>query len=325
MIWLSWRQQRTETLIAAAVLVLVSALLIPTGLDMASAYHHDGLSACLGTHPRSGCDQVVQAFGERFRRAGELLGWFTLVPGLIGVLLAAPFVLELENRTYRLAWTQSITRRRWITSKLAITIAAALLAVLALTLLMVWWHGPLDRLQGRMENSVYDSEGIVPFGYVLFALGLALSVGAVWRRTVPALVVAFVGYFASRIFVDTWLRQRLVSPLTATWPAGPSGKAPDPAGLKHAWVITESPSDKLGHALSFSLEPGACLRQLGSQGKSIAQSCPAPHLVAYMHAVYQPASRFWLLQGIETGLFAGAALILILVAAWWTHERTGKG
>ena len=322
MIWVSWRQQRTETLIAAAVLALISALLIPTGLQMASAYHHDGLSACLGAHPSSVCNDTINRFGERFRHLGGLLGWFTLVPGLIGVLLAAPFVLELESGTYRLAWTQSITRRRWITTKLAITIGAALLAVLGLTLLMIWWHGPLDRVQGRMDNSVYDSEGTVPFGYVLLALGLALAVGAVWRRTVPALVVAFVGYFASRIFVDTWLRQRLVSPLTATWSAGPSGRVSGPAALNHAWVITESPSDKLGHPFSFSLKPGPCLQQLGSANKQVAPNCPSPHLAAYMHAVYQPASRFWLLQGIETGLFAGVGVVLILFAAWWTYQRT---
>lgn len=321
MIWVSWRQQRTETLIAGAVLVLVAALLIPTGLEMASAYHHDGLSACLGASPSSVCDQTIQSFGERFRHVGNLLAWFTLVPGMVGVLLAAPFVLDLENGTYRLAWTQSITRRRWITTKLAIALGAALLTVAGLTLLTVWWHGPLDRLQGRMDNSVYDSEGTVPFGYVLLALGLALAVGAVWRRAVPVLVVAFIGYLASRIFVDSWLRQRLVSPLKATWPAGPQGRAPDPAALKHAWVITESPSDKLGHPRLFSLKPGSCLEQLGSQGKHIAPNCPTPNLDAYMHAVYQPASRFWLLQGIETSLFAGTGLVLILFAAWWTHQR----
>ena len=118
------------------------------------------------------------------------------------------FVLELENGTYRLAWTQSITRRRWIATKLAAAIAVALLAALAMTLLITWWRTPLVHLQGRMDNSVFDFEGTVAAGYVLFALGLALAVGAVWRRTVPALVVAFVGYLASRIFVDTWLRQR---------------------------------------------------------------------------------------------------------------------
>jgi len=41
-----------------------------------------------------------------------------------------------------------------------------------------------------------------------------------------------------------------------------------------------------------------------------------------MHAVYQPASDFWPLQGLETALFGGVALILIAFAAWWTHQRT---
>jgi hypothetical protein len=40
-----------------------------------------------------------------------------------------------------------------------------------------------------------------------------------------------------------------------------------------------------------------------------------------MHAVFEPASRFWTLQGVETGIFAGAALAMILFAAWWTHQR----
>ena len=45
-IWVAWRQQRTETLIAVVVLALLAALLVPTGLEMASRYDHDGLSAC---------------------------------------------------------------------------------------------------------------------------------------------------------------------------------------------------------------------------------------------------------------------------------------
>src|SRR5881394_1970310 len=191
MFWASWRLQRTETLIAAGILALIAALLVRTGLNMASAYHHDGLSACLGQNPSDACDQAIHGFAARFDGLKNLLAWFTLVPGVIGVLFAAPFILELENGTTRLAWTQSITRRRWITCKLAVIVGVALVAVLVLTLAMTWWHAPFVRLHGRMESSVYDSEGIVPFAYTLFALGLALAVGAVWRRTVPAVIVGF--------------------------------------------------------------------------------------------------------------------------------------
>jgi hypothetical protein len=313
-IWVSWRQQRTETLIAVGLLALLAALLLPTGLRMAAAYDHDGLSACLGQHTSASCDQAIQSFTDRFESLGNLLAWFTLLPGLIGALIAAPFILELENGTFRLAWTQSITRGRWIASKLGMAVGTALLVALALTLLMTWWRTPFVHLSGRMDPSVFDSEGTVVFGYTLFALALATAVGVVWRRAVPALVVAFAGYFAARIFVDTWLRQRLVAPISATW-----GATGAPANFFHAWVLSERQSDKLGHPVS---PINSCVRVIGNHGKLINPNCLAKHGTGFTHAVYEPASNFWLLQGIETSLFAGVALVLLGFAAWWTHRRT---
>ena len=38
MIWVSWREQRTETLIAVGILAVVALLLVPTGIEMARAY-----------------------------------------------------------------------------------------------------------------------------------------------------------------------------------------------------------------------------------------------------------------------------------------------
>ena len=76
---------------------------------MANAFDRDGLSACLGANASEGCGSAIQSFITRYQWLDNLTSWFTLVPGLIGVLLAASFVLELENGTYRLAWTQSIT------------------------------------------------------------------------------------------------------------------------------------------------------------------------------------------------------------------------
>lgn len=316
MIWASWRQQRTETLIAVGILAVLAALAVPTGLEMASAYHHDGLSACLGVQTTDSCNEAIRSFTSRFESLGNLLAWVTIVPGLIGILLAAPFLLELENGTYRLAWTQSITRGRWILSKLSLAVGATVLAAVALTALMTWWRTPFAHLQGRMDTSVFDSEGTVVVGYALFALGLALLAGVIWRRAVPALIVAFAGYMAARIFVDTWLRQRFMSPLSAIWPI----TQPEPAKLNHAWILSQSPSDTFGHDAPPLF--GVCVRAIGSTRKLISPRCLAEHGAGYSHAVYHPASRFWAFQGIETSLFAGVALILIVVAAWWTHERT---
>ncbi len=124
MIWVGWRQQRTETLIAAG-----SSRCSPRCSSrrdhMASVYHHDGLAACLGANPSCGCDQAIVRFLLRFTACSSLSRLVHAGSGLVGVLLAAPFVLDLENGTYRLYWTQSITRRRWIVTKLGVGVAAA--------------------------------------------------------------------------------------------------------------------------------------------------------------------------------------------------------
>jgi hypothetical protein len=317
-IWTTWRQQRTETLIAAGILALLAALLIPTGLRMASAYNRDGLSACVA-HQTSGCHEAMAAFGNEFGTITSLVPWFNLIPGAIGILLAAPFILELENGTFRLAWTQSVTRRRWLAGKIGVTVAAALLAALLMTALTTWWRTPLDHLYGRMGTNVFDFEGIAGFGYVLFALGLSLAIGAVWRRTVPALIIGFAGYTVARILVQSWLRERYQAPLTSTWPMSKGFRGPN---LDRAWVLSEQPSNRAGHPWHQSLDViQLCSSGVGNGLRKIDPSCLARHGAGYNHAVYQPASRFWVFQGMETALFGGAAVVLILFAAWWVHER----
>ena len=52
-------------------------------------------------------------------RLGILL--LLVVPAIIGIFWGAPLVArELETGTYRLAWTQSVTRTRWLAVKLAV-------------------------------------------------------------------------------------------------------------------------------------------------------------------------------------------------------------
>jgi len=314
-IWVVWRRQRTETLVTAGLLVLLAAVLVPTGIEMASAFDRDGIAGCLVIEPNPACAQAIGSFNSRFDSLNSFIAWLTLVPGLVGVLLAAPLVLELEHRTHRLAWTQSISRARWLAGKLGLAVVVALAASLVFTLLVTWWRAPIVQLQGRMDQSVFDSQGTVVFGYTLFALGLAAAVGVVWRRAVASLIVGFVGYFAVRVFVDTWLRQRLLSPLATTYHT----LSDSPGRLGHAWILNEYPSDRAGHAVRVPF--GLCGPPPASGGKPQIGDCLAQHGV-FMHVVYHPASRFWALQGIETALFGGAALLLLAFAAWWTYRRT---
>jgi hypothetical protein len=308
MTWVNWRLQRTESLIAIGILVLLAVLLVPTGISMANAYHHDGLGSCLSLNIDPSCANKVGGFRARFQSLSDLANWFTLVPGLIGVLLAAPFVLDLENGTYRLAWTQSITRRRWLAGKIGLSVGSAVIAGTALTLLFTWWRTPVAHLDGRLETGIYDTTGIVPIGYTLFALGLALALGALWRRSAVSLAAAFVGYFAARILVDYKVRDHLVSAASATWRGNHQ-----PAALDNAHVIS----------ITGTLHGHPILSGGGFLGGGVKFAAPNSNH-AIFHAVYQPTSQFWQLQLTETALFVVLAVMLTGFAAWWTHERVSS-
>jgi hypothetical protein len=314
-IWLSWRQQRMETLITSAILALLAAAFVPAGMHLASVFAQQHVGRCVGRDTPA-CQAAIMDFTGRTGFADGLLssGWFNLIPGLIGVALAAPLLLDLENGTIRLAWTQTVTRRRWLSTKLALTLGTALLAAVAFSVLFTWYQRPLDRVYGRFDN--FDFQGVVPLAYVIFALGLALAVGVLLRRTAPAIVVGFAAYVGARIFVQSWLRQRFVTPLSATW--GPGSDTPKLFG-PHArdWILSELPSNRAGHPFTGnSIVLQSCSRSLGKGVKGLDPHCLARHGAGYTHAVWQPASRFWEFQGIETALFGGIALVLIAFAAW---------
>jgi hypothetical protein len=311
MIWLSWRLQRSETILAVVGLVLLAAIFVPAGLHLASAYTHYGIASCLDRQTRD-CMVSIGAFAEQGGALRGGLGWFNLLPGLIGVALAAPLIIELEQGTSVFAWTQGNTRARWLVAKLSLAVVTAVVAAVAYTLLISWARGPLDSVFGRFDNSVFDFEGIVPIAYFLFALGLGLALGVFWRRTAPAMVVAFLAYFGARISTDNWLRQRLITPLTATWGQNSNGPS-----LRRAWLLYEGPSNRAGHVYSGSFKAlDRCASSHPGGLKSLNQACLDRIGAGYNHAIYQPASRFWEFQGIEFALFAGLGALLIAFAAW---------
>ena len=167
-----------------------------------------------------GCGETVSSFQHRFEHAGAIIPWLNFLPGLIGVLFAAPLILDFEHGTFRFAWTQSVPRRGWIVTRFGVMCTAALLATFALTELMTWFRGPLDHVNGRMEPNVFDFEGIVPYAYTLFALALVLVVGVLTRRAVTAGGIGLISYFALRVGLQNWGRKNYIAPVRKVWPAG---------------------------------------------------------------------------------------------------------
>ena len=126
----------------------------------------------------------------------------------------APLVArELESGTYRLAWTQSVTRRRWLSVRVALVGVAALAVAGLASWLVSWWFAPLDAVNlNRFDPSVFTTRGVVAIGYAGFAFALGVAAGALTRRTLPAMAATLLGFVAARIAFTFWVRPHLLAP-----------------------------------------------------------------------------------------------------------------
>jgi hypothetical protein len=320
-IWLTWRQQRLETLVGLGLVMAVVAFLLKTGIDLASAYRHLGVASCLAHDPApGGCQTAIDAFETRFSSAAKVILWtMNFLPLLIGVLLAAPLVLELEHGTYRLTWTQSVTRDRWLAVRLGLVTGAALLSAFALTALMTWWNAPQDHIQSRLFPNQFEFEGIVPIAYTVFAASLCLAVGSVLRRALPAVGITLIAYVPLRGIIGGWLRYHYLAPVTKYFPfdSGGSGGPLAPSRADYFMSATASiPKPIMRLCFGGTLNPPPP----NSAAGRLVPACFSHHGV-FASVIYQPGSRFWLFQGIESAIYLVPAIALLALAAWWIRYR----
>jgi ABC-type transport system involved in multi-copper enzyme maturation permease subunit len=67
------------------------------------------------------------------------------IPTLIGTFWGAPLIArELESGTFRVAWTHSVTRTRWLAVKLGVVGLSSIAVVGLLSLMVTWWHHAID-------------------------------------------------------------------------------------------------------------------------------------------------------------------------------------
>jgi hypothetical protein len=304
MAWVTWRQHRVQLWAMAGLLVALAVAGLITGLPVHAAYHRHPLSSCLPPTTRSGCDLIVSHFRSEFAARLDVVRYLVVLPALAGLFVGAPLCArEFEHGTYRLAWTQGVTRRRWLLSKTLLLAVATGLAGLALAFLVIWWRQPFDSLQGRMTPSGFEVEGLVVPAYAVFALTMGVLAGLLLRRTIPAMAIALGVFFAVRLAVEKLLRPHYLPPLhrTATGLV-PGGQARD-------WVLENSLVDAVGRQITTAREDLAILHA------QHARIDPQEYLLQLgwrRVLTYQPAGRFWTFQAIEAGIFLAFAALAVL-------------
>ncbi len=320
MIRLAARQHRLQLGVTVAAFGLLTLILAWTEHEMSSYLHASGLSACLARHDGGGCDGISRLFENRYGSWLSDSAYLNFLPMLVGVFWGAPLVArELEQGTHRLAWTQSVSRRRWLLSKLGLLLAASIVFSVLFSVLLAWWFRPFAQLSfsggfSRMNLNVFDFQGIVPIAYTLYAFALGATAGVLIRRTVPAMAVTFAAFLPVRLLLQS-MRAHFVSPLRITYQA--SGQSPR-AGHGD-WVLSSQLVDRFGHAVPDQRMISACPPALNTSKQGIPD-CMTAHGFRTLD-IFQPDSRFWTLQVIETAILLAIVLLLLLVAVWWTLGR----
>jgi hypothetical protein len=353
MIRFAWLQSRTQTFVVAAALAALAIAAAVTGVHLSHLYS-DLVAPCTAS---GNCGLAIGEFTNHYNfLQGAFMLLLRLAPALIGIFWGGPLIArELETGTYRLAWTQSVTRSRWILTKLAIVGGTTVAVAGLLTLTITWWYRALDSIDGSNMYGVFDARDIAPIGYTFFAFMLGALLGAVIRRTLPAMAATLGVFVFARVAIQLWVRPHLLSPVHKTMsiltakdfgfissggsPVQITARGASPPG---SWELSSQLVTSSGH-VATAAERAAFVQQYcpsiaapppfngGGPNHPVkappgishafdvcqAQAAKTFHLVVS----YQPASRYWTFQWLELGIFVVLGLIAAALCFWWVTRR----
>jgi hypothetical protein len=325
MIRFAWIRFRGQAAAGAGVLAVAAIVLAVTGIQLAQSYD----AAVAICRQQGNCADLFNVWPSNgYLTANNILGAIGLaVPGLIGMFWGPPLVArEFETGTFRLAWTQGVTRTRWLAAKLGIAGVAAIAAAELFSLMLNWWASPIHKAMSGYNPFTFGSfhTGVAPAGYAAFAFALGVTAGLFIRHTLPAMAVTLAVFTAVIVAFPIWVRPHLIPPVQATstlslasianMPGvgafnGYLSLAPGPAAAPPgAWVISSSQLTTPDGRAASSEPAGPC----GPPSPAAARACN--RYIESLHlrqtVTYQPASRYWAFQWIETAIYLVFSLLL---------------
>jgi ABC-2 family transporter protein len=322
MIWMTWRQFRTQALVALAVLLAVAVYLLVLGERLRHTYRADLVECRSHGH----CPDLLASFGRQNSLLLGLLDCLLIaLPGVIGIFWGAPLITrELEAGTHRLVWNQSVTRGRWLAVKLGGVGLLCLVVTGLCSALLTWAASPVDRVRAdRFAPLLFDARNVAPLGYAVLAFALGAAVGLLVRRTVPAMALTLVIFATVQVLVPTVLRPHYAPPvatsvrLTAPMIGGLTmiGAYGDISGLNvpgGPWVVsTTSVLDSAGRPVGHSAWYQRCV----NAAMAVTPVCLADGNI-HVQVTEQPADRYWEFQWIETAACLALAVLLSGLCFW---------
>lgn len=324
LLWLTWRQHRWALAGSVVLTAVLAGWMAYLASDLMSIYHQCHNTMCPDDSVQEA--RLTAGFGP-FRIANDLLQFVEFLPLLIGVFLGVPLLArEHEQRTLLLAWSQDVSRMRWLWTKVAVLglVVAALTAVFSLVSLRLAHAMPDVSAGGLFSGSMFLDSGMLPLanGVCWFAVGIAL--GAAVRRVLPAATAVIVGFVGLLFFVE-WRYPTLMTPLSRYQPIGGMDTPGNALGVNDLRIkggVSIGPQqvtnlfDSSRHALDYTRLRTLC-PDLGPG--SLPDCMVRHHFQTFVE--YQPAGR---IGDFHLILAAGCLSLgaVALAAVWLLVRRT---
>ncbi|MGW2178363.1 ABC transporter permease [Streptomyces sp. NPDC001732] len=246
--WLVVRQHRAALLSLLGATVLGSLWLVYERSRMKDVLAAAGSGEELPNFDSDGMHMVVGALGA--------------LPLLLAVFVGAPLIAgDQEHGTAQLVTTQSVSRLRWVTAKLAWVYGAVLVTGVVLSAVFTWWWKPDRSLfpYDWSSGSIFDSTGPVLPAFCLFLTAAGITIGVLVRRLLPAMAATLVFSWAFGVFWDEMIARlaptrTLVYPLNADMPARLDDSLEvdrwigSADGQLHGWGLCAEPTEKATNA-----------------------------------------------------------------------------
>ncbi|MGQ4334452.1 ABC transporter [Streptomyces hayashii] len=186
MTWLVWRQHR-----AAFWTIIVATVLCAAWI----AYQRGRMMDLLATYgfPAKNLSEAASQFEPYINAFTSVTTGLTAIPIMLGVLLGAPLLAgDLESGTSKLIAAQSVSRNRWLATKLGLAGLLAVVTTVTLSAVFAWWWNPIKSHNTDIDwtsSDFFNTTGPVPVALSLLSVFGGVLIGVVLRRTLVAMVV----------------------------------------------------------------------------------------------------------------------------------------
>lgn len=293
--WLVVRQHRAALGSLAAVCVLGGAWMV---------YQHGRMARTLDAAGRPEGNAAQPTFAsDGVSLTLTVLG---TLPVILAVFLGAPLIAaDQEHGTARLVTTQSVSRGRWVTAKLAWCYGAVLVTGALLSALFTWWWKPYRSVFPSQwsEGTIFDNTGPVLPALCLFLTAVGVTVGLLLRRVLPAMAVTFVLSFFLELVWDR-LRSSLAPSRMLTYPLD----ADLPARLNESYELDRWVGSADGRLYGW----GLCAEET----EAASNACVKEHGIVNNVMEYLGFDQMPAMQWTGAGILLAAALALTAFTVW---------